>query len=153
MQFSLYHKEVLPMLQKSFTASIIVLILISTSFASSTLNMQEGKWEITTEMKVPGMPSNMPQMKNTQIQCLTKKDFVPQSSQPGQECRITDQKTADSTVTWTMVCKNPGGEMKATGKATYKGTTFEGTIKMLMPQQGNMEVTSHISGRRTGNCQ
>ncbi len=140
------------MLQKSFTASIIVLIFISTSFAGSKLNLQEGKWEITTEMKVPGMPSNMPQMKNTQIQCLTEKDFVPQSSQPGQECNLTDKKIVDSTVTWTMVCKNPGGEMKGTGKVTYKGTTFEGTMKMLMPQQNNKEVTSHISGRRTGNC-
>ncbi len=140
------------MLQKFFIVSIIVLTFISTSYAGSKLNMQEGKWEITTEMKVPGMPSNMPPMKNTQIQCLTKKDFVPQSSQPGQECRITDKKIVDSTVTWTMVCKNQGGEMKGTGKVTYKGNTFEGTMKMLMPQQNNMEVNSHVNGRRIGNC-
>ena len=140
------------MLQKFFIVSIVVLASISTSFAGSELNMQEGKWEITTQMKMPGMPTNMPQMKNTQIQCLTKKDFVPQSSQPGQECKITDKKIVGSTVTWTMVCKNPGGEMKGTGEITYKGNTFKGTMKMVMPQQGNMEVTSHISGRRIGNC-
>jgi hypothetical protein len=140
------------MLQKFFIVSIIVLTAISTSFAGSELNMQEGKWEITTQMRVPGMPVNMPPMKNTQIQCLTKKDFVPQSSQPGQECEITEKKIIGSTITWTMVCKNPGGEMKGTGKVTYKGDTFEGTMKMLMPQQDNMEVTSHVSGRRTGSC-
>ena len=140
------------MLRKFFIVSIVLLSSISTSFAGSGLNMQEGKWEITTQMQMPGMPTNMPQMKNTQIQCLTKKDFVPQSSQPGQECKITDKKIVGSTVTWTMVCKNRGGEMKGTGKATYKGNTFEGTMKMLMPQQGNMEVTSQVSGRRIGNC-
>jgi hypothetical protein len=140
------------MLQKFFIVSIIVLTAISTSFAGSELNMQEGKWEITTQMRVPGMPVNMPPMKNTQIQCLTKKDFVPQSSQPGQECKITEKKIVGSTVTWTMICKNPGGVMKGTGKVTYKGDTFEGTMKMLMPQQDNMEVTSHVSGRRTGSC-
>jgi hypothetical protein len=140
------------MLQKFFIVSIVVLASISTSFAGSELNMQEGKWEITTEMQVPGMPTNMSQMKNTQIQCLTKKDFVPKSSQPGQECKITDKKIVGSTVTWTMVCKNQGGEMKGTGEVTYKGNTFEGTMKMSMPQQGNMEVTIHVSGRRIGDC-
>ncbi len=140
------------MLQKFFIVLIVVLSAISTSFAGSELNMQEGKWEITTKMQVPGMPPNMPQMQSTQIQCLTKKDFVPQNSQPGQECKITQKKIVGSTVTWTMVCKNPGGEMKGTGKVTYKGDTFEGTMKMLIPQQGNMEVTNHVSGRRTGSC-
>jgi hypothetical protein len=103
-------------------------------------------------MQVPGMPPDMPQMKNTQIQCLTKKDFVPQSSQPGQECKITERKVVGNTVTWVMVCTNQGGDMKGTGKVTYKGDTFEGTMKMVMPQQGNMEVTSHVSGRRIGDC-
>ena len=141
------------MLQKFFVVSIILLTCISTPFAGSELDMQEGKWEITTVMQVPGMPTNMPQMKNTQIQCLTKKDFIPQSSQPGQECKITDKKIVGSTVTWTMVCKNQGGEMKGTGKITYKGDTFEGTMKMLIPRQGDMEITSYISGRRIGNCE
>ena len=137
------------MLKKLFVTLIIFVTAISVSFAGSELNMQEGKWEITTKVEMPGMPINMPP--NKHIQCLTKKDLVPQSSQPGQECKITQTKVVANTVTWTIQCKNKGGEIKGNGKITYSGNSFEGTIKMTMSQT-NMEMTSHISGYRIGEC-
>ncbi len=137
------------MLKKLFIASIILLSAGSVSFAGSALNMQEGLWEITTKTQMPGM--DMPPMKHTQ--CLTKKDFVPQGSQqPGQECKITDVKVEGNTVRWTIECKGQGGEMKGTGKTTYSGDSFEGTMTMSIPQ-GNMNITSQISGRRIGDCE
>jgi hypothetical protein len=109
--------------------------------------MKEGLWEITTKTKIPGM--EMPPMKHTQ--CITKNDLVPQSSQPGQECKITETKVIGNTVTWTMQCKTQGEEMKGTGKITYSGDSFEGTIIISMPQ-ANMKITTHISGKRIGDC-
>jgi len=135
------------MLKKLFAASIILLIAISISFAGSGPNMKEGLWEITTKTKMPGM--EMPPMKHTQ--CITKNDLVPQSSQPGQECKITETKVIGNTVSWTMQCKTQGGEMKGTGKITYSGDSFKGTMIMSMPQT-NMKITSHISGKRIGDC-
>lgn len=135
------------MLKKLFAASIILLIAISISFAGSGPNMKEGLWEITTKTKMPGM--EMPPMKHTQ--CITKNDLVPQSSQPGQECKITETKVIGNTVSWTMQCKTQGGEMKGTGKITYSGDSFKGTMIMSMPQ-ANMKITSHISGKRIGDC-
>ncbi|RLB26503.1 MAG: hypothetical protein DRG66_06760 [Deltaproteobacteria bacterium] len=135
------------MLKKLFFGSIILLTAISITFAGSGLNMKEGLWEITTKTKIPGM--EMPPMKHTQ--CITKNDLVPQSSQPGQECKITETKVIGNTVTWTMQCKTQGEEMKGTGKITYSGDSFEGTIIISMPQ-ANMKITTHISGKRIGDC-
>jgi len=135
------------MLKKLFFGSIILLTAISISFAASGPNMKEGLWEITTKTKLPGM--EMPPMKHTQ--CITKNDLVPQSSQPGQECKITETKVIGNTVTWTMQCKTQDGEMKGTGKITYSGDSFEGTIIISMPQ-ANMKITTHISGKRIGDC-
>ena len=73
------------MLKSTFAALVVLLFAFSVSFAGSGPNMQEGKWEITTKVEMPGMPMNMPPMTHTQ--CLTKDDFVPQNSQSGEECQ------------------------------------------------------------------
>jgi hypothetical protein len=136
------------MLKKLAAASLILFAFISISFAASGLNMQEGLWEITTKTQMPGM--DMPPMTHTQ--CLTKKDFVPQGSkQPGQECNITNVKVIGNTVTWSIDCESQGGKMKGTGKTTYSGNSFKGTMTMSMPQV-NMNITSQICGRRIGDC-
>ena len=77
------------------------------AIAGSELNMQEGKWEITTKTEMVGMSMSMPPM--TRTQCLTKKDLVPQDSQQGSECKITDTKVVGNTVTWTIKCHGHGG--------------------------------------------
>jgi len=135
------------MYKKFFAALIILLTAVSISFAGSMPDMQEGLWEITTKTQMPGM--EMPPTKHTQ--CLTKNDLVPQGSQPGQECEITDIKMDGNTVSWTMLCKGQGGEVRGTGKITYNGDGFTGIMKITMPQ-ANMDMTSHIHGRRIGDC-
>jgi len=129
-----------------------VLIVISTgvSFAGSELNMQEGKWEITTKMEIPAMQMDMPPMKNTQ--CLTKKDLIPQNLQSGEECKIDQPKVTGNTVTWTMQCSGGhGGDMKGTGEITYSGSNLKGTIKMTSSQP-NSGATMHLTGHRIGEC-
>ena len=137
------------MLKTLFFTFIIVINTIAVSFAGSELNMQEGKWEITTKVEMPGMPTHMPPSKH--IQCLTNNDLVPNNSQQGQECKITQTKIVGNTVTWIIECKSQGEEMKGNGKITYSGNSLEGTIKMIM-SQANMEMISHISGHRIGEC-
>lgn len=137
------------MLKKLIAGIVISFAIISISFAGSELNMKEGEWEITTKMEMPGMPMEMPPTKHTQ--CITKKDLVPMSSQPGQACKLTDSKITGNTVTWTMQCSGQGGEMKGTGNITYTGDSFKGTIKMEMPQ-ADLEMTGHVTGHRLGSC-
>ena len=136
------------MVKKLFFASIILLSVMSICFAGSVPNMKAGLWEITVKTEMPGM--EMPPMKHTQ--CLTKKDFVPQGpQQPGQECKIIDVKVDGNTVTWTIECKSPGGKMKGTGTTTYSGDSFKGTMEMVMPPT-NMKITTHMNGKRIGEC-
>jgi len=137
------------MLKELVVASLMLVTYISVAFADAALNLQEGKWEITTKVEMPGMRMNIPPQKH--IQCLTKKDFVPQSTQPGQECKISGTTIVGNTVTWTIQCTSQGEEMSGKGKITYGGNSFEGTITMTM-SHANMEMTSHISGNRIGDC-
>jgi len=136
---------------KTLVVSLLLIVISpAVSFAGPALNMQEGKWEITTKMEIAAMQMDMPPMKNTT--CLTKKDFVPKNSQPGQECKIDQPKATGDTVTWTMHCSGGhGGDMKGTGKVSYSGTTMKGTIKMTN-FQSNSEVTMHLTGHRIGEC-
>jgi len=136
------------MIKKLFFASIILLAAMSICFAGSAPNMKAGLWEITIKTEMQGM--TMPPMKHTQ--CLTKEDFVPQGpQQPGQECKITDVKVDGNTVNWVLECKSPSGKMKGTGTTTYSGDSFKGTMVLVMPQT-NMKITTHMSGKRIGEC-
>jgi hypothetical protein len=137
------------MLQKLLAISVILLATISISFAGSVPNMQEGNWEITTRMEMQGMTTSMPPV--TYTQCMTKKDFVPQGSQQGGECQITQSKVVGDTVTWVMKCHGHGGDAIANGKITYKGNRFEGTVEMSM-DYSEMKMVNHITGKRLGDC-
>ncbi len=113
-------------------------------------DMQEGRWEVTSRMEMPGMPVNIPPMSHTQ--CLTKEDMVPTSSGQNQDCKVTDQKISGNTVSWKMECSGQGGTTKGSGKVTYNKNSFAGKITTTLPSQGNMQMISHISGRRLGPC-
>ena len=138
------------MLRKILVISVVLVASLSTSIAGSGPNMQEGKWEVTTRMEMPGMSISMPEVTSTQ--CLTKKDFVPQGSQQGQECKIIRTKVDGNTVTWTVKCSGQGGEVTGTGKMTYRGSSFKGKIEMTMVQS-NTKMISHINGHRIGDCE
>ena len=84
-------------------------------------------------------------------QCLSKHDFVPQSKQPGQQCKITDVKVVGDTVSWKISCSGQGGDMKGNGTITYKGSSLEGSMTMTMGATG-MAMTSNMIGRRLGKC-
>jgi len=124
----------------------VFLIFVSFSFAGPLL--KEGLWEITSKMEMPGMPVQMPPI--TFKQCLTSQNPVPNQSQAGQECSIKNLKTKGNTVSWDMVCDTQQGQMKSSGKVTYKGNRFEGVVMMDMPGQGRMKMT--MTGRRIGKC-
>jgi len=123
--------------------------------AFAGVNMHEGLWEITTKMEMPGMPMQMPARKHTQ--CLTKKNMLktmaPKEQDQDEECKITDQKVTGNTVTWTMKCSGKDA-MEVTGKNTYHGDSFEGTITMISndPHEGKIKIINHINGKRIGEC-
>ena len=124
----------------------MLFIFVSVSFAGSLV--KEGLWEITSKMEIPGMPVPMPPI--TYRQCMTNQNPVPNQSQSGQECRMKNVKTKGNTVSWEMVCDSQQGEVKSSGKITYKNDRFNGVVMMDMPGQGQMKMT--MTGRRIGKC-
>lgn len=110
-------------------------------------NMKEGLWQITVTMDMPGMPMQMPPQ--TFTHCLTKKDMIPQKEEPNQDCKIIKYDVKGDTVTWVVECKDPEGTTVGNGKATYKGTTFDGVVKV---KAVDMEITQKLNGKWIGQC-
>jgi hypothetical protein len=122
-------------------AALLFLFFAQLSFAAP--NMEDGLWEITTTVDMPGMPSKS----FTQTSCLTKEKAVPQTAESG--CTIKDMKIQGNTITWTVVCK----EGTSTGKVTYSGTTMEGFTETTVKTNGNtMTIKSRMKGKRIGPC-
>jgi len=128
---------------------VLVLLFIAPAFSGSGPDIREGRWEITTSVDMPGMPVSIPPQKH--IQCITRKDLVPQNSGNNQDCEITEQNISGNTVTWKMRCKSAAGTTTGSGQITYGKDTFSGTFTSDVPQ-ANMKMTSKMSGRRIGPC-
>ena len=115
--------------------------------AMKGVDMQEGKWEITSTVEMEGMPAAMmkPQTVTT---CLKQNDYVPKE-QEQKDCTMKDVKVDGNTVTWEVVCKDSSGK----GTITYAGSTFDGTMLTMMKQEGkDMTVKMTMKGKHIGPC-
>jgi len=130
-------------MKRSIWIIAALLLLFSASFSFSAPNMEDGLWEITSTVDMPGMPSRS----FTHTSCLTKEKAVPQTAESG--CTIKDMKTQGNTVTWTVVCK----EATSTGKVTYTGTTMDGVVQTTVNTGGQTRtMKSTMKGKRIGPC-
>ena len=136
----------------------IVFLLLFSSGAMAGPPMKEGKWEITTttEMKMPGMPFQMPPHTVTRTQCLSQETRVPETQQsPEEKCKTIERNVKGNTVTWVMECKGPEGTTRGEGKVVYKGDTFDGVFKMKMEgkEMEGAETVHRMRGRWVGPCE
>lgn len=112
------------------------------------INMKEGKWEITITMQATGkMPFQMPPQ--TFTQCITKENYVPQKFESNQDCRILKKEIKGDTVSWTVECKIPDGLFTSEGSVTYRGTAFDGIMKV---KQKDIEMIQTMNGKWLGEC-
>ncbi|MCU1227562.1 MAG: hypothetical protein JWO97_446 [Acidobacteria bacterium] len=110
--------------------------------------MKAGKWKVTTQMEMPGMPVKMPPM--TIETCVTKEQAEnPEKSVPdaGKDCKINDYKVDGNTVTWSVSC--PKQSITGTGSITYAGDSYTGSMDMKM---GEQSMTAKYTAKRTGDC-
>jgi hypothetical protein len=122
-----------------------VLFLFSVSLSLAAPNMDDGLWEITTTVNMPGMAEKS----FTHTTCLSKEKAVPQTAESG--CTIKDVKTQGNTISWTVVCKE--GMSTSTGKVTYAGTTMDGVVETTVKTGGQtMTMKSIMKGKRIGAC-
>lgn len=132
----------------AFTA--LLFTACSSSSDSSNVNLQEGRWQITTEVKMANLPFAMPPTSYTT--CLTQDDLVPEQGiqQDNNACEITSQNVKGNTVSWTITCQSDQGAKVSNGSITYAGDTFNGKITTEIPGAGTTEQV--LSGKRIGDC-
>jgi hypothetical protein len=127
-----------------------------TSVQAAGPNFKAGEWEMTHHMEVVGAPFAMPPMTTRKTACLTDKNYVPDSSQPGQECKVSDHQVHGDTVSWTLQCRTPEGTIDGKGKVTYHGDRYDGSMDAKMTSTGNPAQPIHyrytMEGRRIGPC-
>jgi hypothetical protein len=133
-------------------ALLLSALLLRAAPAIAETNIQEGLWEITIRMQVPGLPSNPAPV--TSAHCLKDGSQVPQLLQKDSSCRITETKTAGDSVSWKMKCEAGEGSIDGSGRMTYRGGRFDGIISLAMqrPEAGPLKIIQHVSGRRVGDC-
>jgi len=136
----------------ALAACIFFMYAVCGYAASSAPVYQEGQWEITTAMDIPGMPKEMNKPYVYKI-CLNKKNPVPQlqSSNNGEmQCKMVSQTVNGNTVTWKMTCKN---DIDIEGKITYSKTSYEGkTITTAYVDGKKMVMKSTMKGKYIGPC-
>ncbi|MEA2572521.1 MAG: hypothetical protein QOI24_4522 [Acidobacteriota bacterium] len=117
--------------------------------ANAASPMKAGKWKVTTQMEMPGMPVKMPPI--TVETCVTKEQAEnPEKSVPdaGKDCKVADYKVDGNTVTWSVSC--PKQSITGTGTITYAGDSYTGSMDMKM---GEQSVSAKYSAKRTGDCE
>jgi hypothetical protein len=137
---------------KPLLMTLLVVLTVAASPAVAQNSMREGQWEVTMQMEMPGMPMQMPPMKN--MQCVTKEQLKdPGNALPkgpdSKDCKVSDYKNEGNKVTWKMACTG-SQKMTGSGELVFNGDSYDGAITMTMDPQGQMKMK--LSGKRVGDC-
>jgi len=131
---------------------------------SAGVDLKDGEWEVTSETSMTMGTMSMPSMTSKVTHCMTRDNPVP-ASEKQKDCKVVDQKVVGNKVSWRVVCKDSEGE----GEITYRGTTYNGTIKMKTVEGGQttgkrtsrkkaaedgetMTINMKLTGRYLGPC-
>ena len=120
--------------------------------AAQKVNMQDGLWEVSVKMEMPGMPAGAGAQ--TFRKCYTPADVqdAARTMPKDDNCQVSDLKAQGDTVSWTVRCKPPQ-EMTGTGTMTYKGASYSGRMNFSMKEGGQtMTMQQAISGKRVDPC-
>lgn len=133
-------------------ATIACVSLIGSLSPALAQEMQPGRWEIITTMKMQGM--DMPGNKFTH--CYTAKDIAAGKQYSGDaasKCTTANMKATGGNISYDIACAIEGGKMdgSVTGTRSATAYNFEQKIRMT-PDQGMGEMHSVIKGRRIGDC-
>jgi hypothetical protein len=135
--------------------TILLVVCAATAYAAAP-DFKEGEWSVSYQMEVTGMPFQMPPITTKRTMCLDKNNYVPDNSQPGQDCKISDQKVNGNVVTWVMTCRTQERIIEGQGKITYEGTRYDGVMnaKLISTDTPGTPVSYKyiMQGQRLGAC-
>jgi hypothetical protein len=135
---------------KKLPLLLAIALLPTVAFAAGPA--KAGKWEVTSQTEMTGMPTKMPP--HTSTYCLTKEEaenpekLAPEQQRRNGDCKRTDFKVDGHTVTWKVTCEKSG--TKGEGHVTYSSESYTGAMHIAMPNGG--EVNVKMSGKYLGAC-
>jgi len=137
------------MIPRTTLALLAVLALPALALADEPAPMQDGLWELSMKIDIPGLPFQLPAQ--TVNHCYTKKELQESAGVPKQsdDCKVTESKKTGNKVTWKVVCtgKNAG---TGSGEMIFKSATaYEGS--MSVENKGRV-TTTRYEGKRLGDC-
>jgi len=133
---------------KRFATAVAAAAMLATATVATAAGpMKAGKWQMTVQMEMAGMPMKMPPMNFTH--CVTKEQAEKPEppKQQNSDCKVSDYKLDGNTVTWSVKCEKQN--VSGNGKITYSGDAYEGVSHLKM---GDREMTQKYSGKRVGEC-
>jgi len=122
---------------------------------ADTPKFKEGEWGTRYTMEVVGAPFPMPPITVKKTACLTSKNFVPDNSQPGQNCQISDTRVSGNTVSWKMTCKTAQGQIEGNARIKFADARYDGTMdSRLVNTDGVPSLTYRygMEGQWLGPC-
>jgi hypothetical protein len=142
---------------KTRSVVFVVILFVASSVASAAPKspMKPGKWQITMQMVVPGIPENMKGVgmlaPMTIDQCITKEQAEnpqpPKMDKSKVDCDKPVQKFEGQTVTFMTKCRKP--EMTMDGKLVFSGNTYKGETRV---SNAGRTATYKYSGKYLGAC-
>lgn len=140
-------------LSKVFLAAAVLVVSIPfNASAAEKSPMKPGKWQITMQTEMPGVPFKIPAV--TMTQCVKPEDLespdksVPKASKDN-TCKVSDYKIDGNKVTWTLKCEDKDAT-SGSGEITYSDEAYEGVMKLTT---GGQEISTKMKGKRLGDCE
>jgi hypothetical protein len=136
---------------KKILVCFAVLGLFCCGCSDSKPDLREGKWQVSAQMDMAGVPFKMPPM--VYEVCLSQKDIVPTDKTQQSNCKLVGPKIKGNTVSWTSTCQQEDGSpATSNGSITYAGETFTGTISVKITGDQPMDVLNTLTGKYLGAC-
>lgn len=140
------------MLKKTVMSSVLICAIFLLSAVSWAVDFNPGEYEIISKVEMAGMPLTLPPQTTTE--CMTEEDLIIKDETSDQDCEIKEVKEVGNTISWKMKCTQEGQTIDSSGRITYAGNSFKGTILVnMVTQAGNMTATTIMEGKRIGKCQ
>ncbi len=133
-----------------FVLSLFTVLLPATD--AIAIKIEPGKWEFTSTTQMPMLPEPQTHRKE---ECVTEGERKPDEFiKDMQDCDVTDVKSNDTTMAWTVNCADQAHQMKGTALITSSGNALEGTMRMEMSVPGHPAMTMDMKwqGKRLGAC-
>ncbi len=82
------------------------------------------------------------------------KDLKKVSEHSSTDCETKKMKIGGNKVSFSLTCHKHGGVQLGSGEFVYQKASYEGTLHLEIdnPRIGKRKITTHISGKRIGDC-